>query len=158
MLPRTNLRRPPPIPEEIIDAFRLVAPVVEAFARERGLLIERYRQGKAAWELRFARALGGEAAIVVSYRERTGHVLDVSALWWVDDFESRTRRLRSDKVAVFDRRAHPSLLRGQLEDALARVDAWTLTDLGPAHGPYISWERELTIESVRSARKRLPQR
>lgn len=158
MLPRPNLHRPARVPDEILEAFRLVAPVVEAFARERGLLIDRYRQAKAAWELRFARAQGGEAAIVVSYRERTGHVLDVSALWWIDDFEARTRRLRSEKVAVFDRRADPSLLRRQLEDALARVDAWTLKDLGPAHGPYVTWNREHTRESFRLARERLPHR
>jgi hypothetical protein len=125
-----------PIPAEIVDAFRAVAPQVEDFAREHDLLIERYRRGKAAWELRFARRAGGEAALTISYRERTGHVLDVSATWWVDDPEQRTRRLRSEKVAVFDRREAPSVLRQQLETGLRLVDSWTADDLGPPHGPF----------------------
>ncbi len=125
-----------PIPPEIVDAFRAVAPAVEAFARERGLLIERYRRGKPAWELRFARRLGGEAVIAISYRERTGHVLDISTVWWLDDQTAQTRRLRSEKVAVYDRRAVPAALVQQLDEALAIVDRWTLNDLGPPHGPF----------------------
>jgi hypothetical protein len=125
-----------PIPAEIVDAFREVAPAVEAFAQEQGLLIDRYRRGKPAWELRFARRLGGEAVIAISYRERTGHVLDVSAVWWVDDPTTRTRRLRSEKVAVYDRRAAAAMLAHQLGEALRIVDRWTLDDLGPPHGPF----------------------
>jgi hypothetical protein len=125
-----------PIPAEIVDAFRAVAPAVEAFAQQRGLLIERYRRGKPTWELRFARRLGGEAVIAISYRERTGHVLDVSAVWWLDDPATQTRRLRSEKIGVYDRRAAPTALAQQLEQALAIVDRWTLDDLGSPHGPF----------------------
>jgi hypothetical protein len=125
-----------PIPAEIVDAFRPVAPTVEAFAQAQGLLIERYRRGKPAWELRFVRRLGGEAVIAISYRERTGHVLDVSAVWWLDDPAAKTRRLRSEKVAVYDRRGAPAVLAQQLEAALTIVDGWTLDDLGPPHGPF----------------------
>lgn len=128
--------RPAPVPAEIIDAFRDVAPTVERFAREHELLIERYRRGKSAWELRFARQVGGEAVITLSYRERTGHVLDLSATWWLDDPKARTRRLRSDKVAVYDRRAGSQVLRDQLEQALGRIDGWAIEDLGPPRGPF----------------------
>jgi hypothetical protein len=125
-----------PIPAEIVDAFRAVAPAIEGFAQNQGLLIERYRRGKPAWELRFARQLGGEAVIAISYRERTGHVLDVTAVWWLDDPATQTRRLRSEKIAVYDRRAAPAVLAQQLDVALTTVDRWTLDDLGPPHGPF----------------------
>jgi len=125
-----------PIPSDIVDAFRAVAPVIEEFARTHDLLIERYRRGKSAWELRFARRLGGEALLTISYRERTGHVLDLSATWWLDDRDRHTRRLRSEKVAVFDRRAAPAVLRQQLDAGLALIDRWTSDDLGPPHGPF----------------------
>ena len=134
--PVTPSTRLSPIPAEIVDAFRAVAPALEAFAQEHGLLIERYRRGKPAWELRFTRRLGGEAEIAISYRERTGHVLDVSAVWWVDDPATQTRRLRSEKVAAYDRRAAPATLAQQLDDALTIVERWTLDDLGPPHGPF----------------------
>ena len=146
MAPPTRLS---PIPAEIVDAFRAVAPAVEAFAQEQGLLIERYRRGKPAWELRFARGLGGEAVIAISYRERTGHVLDVSAVWWVDDPATHTRRLRSEKVAVYDRRAAPATLAQHLNAALTIVDRWTLEDLGPPHGPFKPAPEEPTGRALR---------
>jgi hypothetical protein len=125
-----------PIPSEIVDAFRAVAPAIEAFAREHDLLIERYRRAKPAWELRFARRLGGQAVLTVSYRERTGHVLDVMATWWVDEAATQSRRLRSEKIGVYDRRAAAVTLAQLLETALATVDRWTLPELGPPHGPF----------------------
>ena len=134
--------RLPPIPPEIVDAFRAIAPTVEAFAREHELTIERYRRGKAAWELRFARRAGGEAVITLSYRERTGHVLDLSVTWWLDDRQHRTRRLRSEKIAVYDRRAAASVLRQNLDQALATVDGWDIDDLGPPRGPFGRWTED----------------
>jgi hypothetical protein len=119
-----------------MEAFRSVAPVIEAFAREHDLLIERYRGGRAGWDLHFARRLGGEARISVSYRERTGHVLDVLAVWWLDDPQSRSRRLRSAKLGVFRRREATTTLRELLENALELIDGWKLDDLGAAHGPF----------------------
>ena len=136
MTPPTRLT---PVPAEIVDAFRAVAPTLEEFARQHDLLIERYRRGKPAWELRFARRAGGEAVITISYRERTGHVLDVSVIWWVDDWQEQTRRLRSEKVGVYDRRAASSELRQQLAAGLAMIDRWTPVDLGPPHGPFKAW-------------------
>jgi len=125
-----------PIPTQIVDAFRAVAPAIEACAREHDLLIDRYRRGKPSWELRFARRVGGQAVLTISYRERTGHVLDVSVTWWLDDRATQTRRLRSEKIGVYDRRAPSTALVQQLETALATVDHWTLEDLGPPRGPF----------------------
>jgi hypothetical protein len=138
MAPMTSTRLAP-IPVEIVDAFRPIASAVETFARQHDLVIERYRRSKPAWELRFARHRGGEGAITISYRERTGHVLDVSVLWWLDDRRAQTRRLRSEKIAVYDRRAAPAALIEQLLTALATVDRWTEADLGPPHGPFKAW-------------------
>ncbi len=130
------LARPAPIPTQIVDAFRAVAPAIETFARQHDLLIERYRRGKPGWELRFARRLGGEALLTISYRERTGHVLDVSVTWWLDDPVTQTRRLRSEKIGVYDRRAPAAALVQRLQAGLGTVDRWTLSDLGPPRGPY----------------------
>jgi hypothetical protein len=130
------LSRLSPIPTQIVDAFRAVAPAIEAFAREHDLLIDRYRRGKPSWELRFARRVGGQAVLTISYRERTGHVLDVSATWWLDDRAAQTRRLRSEKIGVYDRRAPSTALVQQLQAGLAMVDRWTLADLGRPRGPF----------------------
>jgi len=148
----------PRIPEEIVEAFRSVAPALEEFARRHNLLIERYRRGKAAWELRFARGLGGEATVAITYREATGHVLDVTALWWLDDFDSRTRRIRTEKVAAYDRREPAATLGRHLEEALRRIDRWTPADLGAAFGPFVQWTKLYTAETFAAERARLPVR
>ncbi len=135
MVPHSRLS---PIPTQIVDAFRAVAPAIETFAREHDLLIDRYRRGKPSWELRFARRVGGQAVLTISYRERTGHVLDVSTTWWVDDRATQTRRLRSEKIGVYDRRAPSANLVQLLDAGLAMVDHWTLSDLGPPRGPFPS--------------------
>ncbi len=153
-----TLSRLSPVPDEIVDAFRAVAPTLEAFARSNDLLIERYRRGKAAWELRCARRQGGEACLTVSYRERTGHLLDVSATWWVDDFASGTRRLVSAKVGAFNRRENPQRLEHLLAAAMNRVDQWALADLGPPHGPFVEWPKQHTADTFTEERDRLPLR
>src|SRR5260370_25518153 len=60
-----------PIPTQIVDAFRAVAPAIEAFARQHDLLIDRYRRAKPSWHLRFARRIGGGALPTTSSRGHT---------------------------------------------------------------------------------------
>ncbi len=137
--------------QPIYAAFREVAPTIEAFARSRDLPIERYRREAASWTLRFARHLGGEASIVVSYREATGHAFDVAALWWIDDYPARTRRVKSAKVGTYLKRDPRSGLNDMLEAALTHISSWTLDDLGRAIGPYRwrssreEWEADLAL-------------
>lgn len=155
MRPLTRLS---PVPVEIIEAFRAVAPTLEAFARTNGFVIDRYRRGKAAWELRCARQQGGEARLTVSYRERTGHLLDVSATWWVDDLTSRTRRLVSAKAGAFDRRASQRQLEQLLLDAMHQIDRWAPSDLGPPRGPFKDWVADGPAETLTDAHDQLPVR
>jgi len=146
----------PSVDDKVLEAFRRIALAVEAFARRHDVRVDRYPKGKPAWELRFMRGRGGEAAIVLSYREPQGHVLDVSAVWWVDDFAARTRRVRSVKVGTHYARDGDSALVRLLEDAFIRIGGWTDADLGPARGPYRDWARTHTAESFAAQRERLP--
>jgi hypothetical protein len=144
------------VDDKVLEAFRLVAPTVEAFARINDLRIDRYQRGKPAWELRFARDRGGEAAILIGFREPEGHVLDIASVWWLDDFPSLTRRLRSEKIGTYYRRDGGAALERLLTEALARIDRWTEGDLGPPRGPYRDWPRLHTAESFAAERERLP--
>lgn len=149
-------RAMPAVGDKVLEAFRRIALPVEAFARRHDVRLDRYPKGKPAWELRFARGQGGEAAIVLSYREPTGHVLDVSAVWWLDDFDARTRRVHSEKIgAHYGRDGDPALER-LLEDAFTRIAGWKNADLGPARGPYRDWAKTHTAESFAAQRERLP--
>jgi len=144
------------VDDEVLEAFRVIAPTVEAFARTNDLLIDRYRRGKPAWELRFARNRGGEAAIVIGYRQPEGHVLDIASVWWLDDFTAQTRRLRSEKIGTYYRRDGVAELEHLLAESLARIGRWTEVDLGPPRGPYRDWSRLHTAESFAAERERLP--
>jgi hypothetical protein len=146
----------PRVDEQAMERFREVAPTVETFARERDLRIDRYRKGKPAWELRFARQRGGEAAIVLSSREPTGHVIDVTAVWWVDDFASQTRRIRTEKIGAHYRRDGDRALAQLLEAALLRVQGWTEADLGQPYGPFRDWAQTHTAETFAAQREALP--
>jgi hypothetical protein len=127
------------LPAEVTEHFLSVAPVIERFASENSLLVERYRKGKPAWELRYARRDGGVGSITLSAREPTWHALDIVAVFWLDDWATRSRRLRSEKVAVYFWRDAPSSLEGQLREALERLDRWSIKDLGGPHGPFKDW-------------------
>ena len=134
-------------PNQVTEHFSKVGPLIEEFARENGLLIERYRKGKPAWELRYARRDGGVGSITLSAREPTWHALDVVAVFWLDEWATRSRRLRSEKVAVYFWRDSPEALKEQLRQALARLDGWSVEDLGSPHGPFQDWpadEQEFT--------------
>jgi hypothetical protein len=138
--------------QPIYAAFRDIAPAVERFARAHGLPIERYRREAATWSLRFTR-LGGEGAIVVAYREATGHAFDLTALWWIDDYEARTRRLKSAKVGVYLRHDPPETLTALLDQALALIGGWSEDALGQPRGPY-QWK--VSREEWEADLKRLP--
>ena len=127
------------LPGEVTEHFLAVAPVIELFASTHTLRIDRYRKGKPAWELRYARSDGAVANIVLSAREPSWHALDVVAVLWLDDWPSRSRRLRSEKVDVYFWRDSPGQLEEQLDRALSRLDSWSLADLGGPYGPFRDW-------------------
>jgi hypothetical protein len=146
----------PAVDEHVLELFREVAPTVETFARKHDLRIDRYRKGKSAWELRFARQRGGEAAIVLSSREPTGHVVDVTAVWWIDDFAAQTRRVRTEKIGAHYRRDGGPALEQLLEAAFRRIQGWTDADLGQPYGPFRDWARTHTAETFAAEREKLP--
>jgi hypothetical protein len=146
----------PAVDEHVLELFREVAPTVETFAREHDLRIDRYRKGKSAWELRFARQRGGEAAIVLSSREPTGHMVDVTAVWWIDDFAAQTRRVRTEKIGAHYRRDGGPALEQLLEAAFRRIQGWTDADLGQPYGPFRDWARTHTAETFAAEREKLP--
>lgn len=92
---------------------------------------------------------------MVSYREATAHAFDVAALWWVDDYAARTRRLKSVKIGPYLRRDPRSMLQTMLDDALAQISSWTLNDLGRTIGPY-QWRS--SREELEADLARLPRR
>jgi hypothetical protein len=127
------------VPAEVTENFEALRPVIERFATDHGLRLDRYRKGKPAWELRYARRQGGVGSITLSAREPSWHAVDVVAVFWLDDWETRSRRLRSEKVGVYFWRDPAETLEAELREALRMLDSWSIDDLGVPHGPFKDW-------------------
>jgi hypothetical protein len=136
-------------------AFELVAPVLRRVARAEGLKLHEFFRDDPVWRLDFAREAGGEAVIDVGWEEDRPEEYRVSAAWWVDDYDSTTRRSREEEVGVFTRDRSLDDLEAMLRDALARVDAWREPDLDRTAGPFPDWRRQGRDEFYRT---RLPRR
>ncbi len=114
----------PQYAELIADYDRFFAPVAEQvtnFAAAHNLLLEKYYHDAPTLSLRFAHPVRGQATIEVSRGE--DDELTVAASWWIDDYDSFTRSIRSQAPAKCDR-TQPHLTR-QLEDCLKSVLSWT---------------------------------
>ncbi len=137
------------------QAFEAVAPVLRRFAAATGLRLLEFFRDDPVWRLAFARQAGGEAAIDVGWDAERPDQYAVSASWWVDDYDSASRRWRREEVGVYDRNRQPEDLEAMLQLALGRIDGWTEADLDRISGPHPEW-RDIPREDF--VRSRLPRR
>jgi len=72
--------------------FAPVAPALESVAEQRNLLIQRYRHDQPVWDLCFSHPSAGQAKVEVHRIPDSGFM--VTGAWWVDDYDSATRRIK----------------------------------------------------------------
>jgi len=137
-------------------AFELVAPVLRRVAQAEGVKLHEFFRDDPVWRLNFARQAGGEAAIDVAWREERPEEFDVSAAWWLDDYDTTMRRSRTEEVGTFTRDRSLDDLEALVRDALRRIDGWTEDDLDQRSGPHPDWQRYQSREEF--SRTRLPKR
>ncbi len=79
-------------PPDLEAFFEPVAVAVLQFAEAQGLLLEKYYHESATWSLCFGHPKGGQAKVEIA---AVGpEEVQVSAIWWMDDYKSFTRNLR----------------------------------------------------------------
>jgi hypothetical protein len=137
-------------------AFELVAPALRRVAQTEGVKLHEFFRDDPVWRLDFARAAGGEAVVDVAWREERPEEYEVSASWWVDDYDSTMRRSRQESVGTFTRDRSLDDLDALLRRALASIDGWTEADLDQTSGPYPDWQRYQSRDEF--YRTRLPRR
>jgi hypothetical protein len=137
-------------------AFELVAPALRRVAQTEGVKLHEFFRDDPVWRLDFARAAGGEAVVDVAWREERPEEYEVSASWWVDDYDSTMRRSRQESVGTFTRDRSLDDLEALLRRALANIDGWTEADLDQTSGPYPDWQRYQSRDEF--YRTRLPRR
>src|SRR6266568_1826247 len=104
----------------------------------------------------FARQAGGEAVVDVAWQEDRPEAYTVSAAWWLDDYDTATRRSRQETVGTFTRDRSLDDLEALLLEALRRIDGWTEADLDQRSGPHPDWQRYQSRDEF--YRTRLPRR
>lgn len=141
---------------QVDAAFELVAPALRRVAQAEGLKLHEFFRDDPLWRLDFARQSGGEAVVDVAWEEDRPEEYRVSASWWLDDYDTTTRRLREEEIGVFTRDRSLDDLEAMLREALGRIDGWTEADLDREAGPYPDWQRYQSREEF--YRTRLPRR
>ena len=137
-------------------AFELVAPALRRVAQAAGLKLHEFFRDDPIWRLDFARQLGGEAVIDVAWKEDRPEEYEVTATWWVDDYDTTMRRSRHEKVGLFTRERSLDDLEAMLRYALGRIDGWSEADLVQTSGPHPDWQRYQSRDEF--YRTRLPRR
>ena len=137
-------------------AFELVAPALRRVAQSEGVKLHEFFRDDPVWRLDFARAAGGEAVVDVAWRDERPEEYEVSASWWVDDYDSTMRRSRQEAVGTFTRDRSLDDLEALLRRALASIDGWTEADLDQTSGPHPDWQRYQSRDEF--YRTRLPRR
>jgi hypothetical protein len=137
-------------------AFEVVGPAIRRVAQAEGVSLQEFHNEDPVWRLAFAREVGGEARVDVTWDESRPDVYTVRAVWWVDDYDSARRRSHEEEVGEFTRERPLEELESRLGDALRRVDGWTEAQLDRESGPYPDWQRYQTREEFMKIR--LPKR
>ena len=137
-------------------AFEEIAPTIRAVAQEANVKLHEFFRDDPLWRLDFAREAGGEAVVDVAWSEDRPDVFTIAASWWVDDYDTTMRKLHREEIGVFQRNQAAAELEAVLKQALARIDAWSASDLDQESGPYPDWQRYQSREEF--GRLRLPRR
>jgi hypothetical protein len=116
----------PNLTESERSFFADVGPRLEGFADDHNVKVEKWFKDVALWALTFRHPAGGAAHIVIGPVE-DGPEAHHHATWWVDDYDSETRRLASGQ----GRRVGSGwpVLEDALLEEIRRVLKWTERDL-----------------------------
>jgi hypothetical protein len=105
---------------ELERFFAPLAPAIVEFAQRHNLLLEKYYHEAPMWSVEFSHPAGGQARLDIA-RSKDQRLL-LSATWWIDDYDTFTRSIRTnDAVAVA---ASDQPLVPELEKLLGEVLAW----------------------------------
>jgi hypothetical protein len=141
---------------QVDAAFELVAPTLRRVAESEGIKLHEFFRDDPVWRLNFARESGGEGVVDVAWDEADPEEYRVTAAWWLDDYDTTTRRSRHEEVGLFTRDRSLDDLEAMLREALQRIDRWTAGELDRQSGPYPEWRAYQSREEF--YRTRLPRR
>jgi hypothetical protein len=119
-------------PEDLDSYFAPIAGTLAAFASTRGLLLHKYYHDAPAWSLCFGHPAGGQAKVEVSAKSEDD--VQVSAVWWLDDYNTFTRSLHWGTKVVTEK--DPQSVALAVERAFGESLGWSLWSWNQVVGGY----------------------
>jgi hypothetical protein len=120
-----------------LDAFfGQIADMLEEFATNHNLLIDKYYHQGDDWTFRFRHPQGGSAAIQVNRHESDGVM--IGAAWQIADYDSGT--LLSRHTDMVKCTIEESRLRDMLRETLLTILGWKKKDLEPNKHKFTEWK------------------
>jgi len=125
----------------LLDAFfKPVAPVMEKFAEQHNLRLEKYYHQFPDWSFIFRHPQNGVAKIQVN--KETEKALGVYACWWFDDYDNSTRYIKKSGAKLIE--INPDDLIQELGFAFQTILGWQ----------FGTWDEKHTSETYRTGWKR----
>ena len=106
-------------PEQL---FHPLAATILAFAKERGLVVERYYHESPTWTLGFGHPNGGQAKLDITCND--DDTIQLQSFWWIDNYKQFTRSLRDGVFRVIARDAEQ--LSVTLDECFKEVLSWEI--------------------------------
>lgn len=131
--------------------FARISPVLETFAVEHNLLIEKYYHDGPVWTFKFKHPVDGMGQIEVE-KVNDNNVL-IRKSWSIDDYETSTRFLKylhGNNIGL-----EHAELREALERALCEILHWKRDELAPHKAPY-PWSKRCSKEQFYEQYESLP--
>ena len=133
--------------------FNPLAPVLERFADEHNLVVDRYYHDAPSWDFRFRHPSGGEAYVEV--RRAGEDVINIVTAWWQDDFAAGARSVKTKLSEPL--RLESLDLYSALVSALREILGWRADSWDQVYGGYKSiWHRTWDEPQFRALIDRLP--
>lgn len=133
--------------------FSKIAVVLNKFAQDYGLKIEKYDHQISGWEFRFRHIRGGAGYIDVLKGDEES--VKLNAVWMIDDYETGTRFLKTSDVVI------STLDEIELHDKLTKmiklVFSWHQEDLRSYRSDvYQQWKEKWTKEDFERLNDKYP--
>lgn len=126
---------------EITRIFNEISPILEKFAKNYNLLIEKYWHGFPSWRFSFKHPKDGIACVEVIIDN--ANKIEIYGYWWIDDYDKGIRYGKRYKSGLIQVGQIPSFMEGVFREILnSEFNSWS--DI--AEGFKEMWHRDYSKE------------
>jgi hypothetical protein len=143
--------------ERWLTVFSPIVDDLNEFGGRHGLFVERFYHNAPIWHFVFRKKAGGKALVEIVH-DPTPNQFHVGGVWWIDDYETVTRLMRTASSRTLSIPVKREQLLAALKETFETIKGWSnAADLTEKAGPYPEWrERSSSEEDLRRADSKYP--